>query len=182
MISPWLWRPKCFVGSQASTPTEEWYRHFDRNVWTGRRARAKPVGLLHQSLVSKCWLHCSPAQLPDRRHKHTMALNMEIHKACEMFQLWSHSFQHLSSPEVTPVACTRVGCNSGLSNVKSEHFFLHCLYLSSGRSKNALGACEKIHVVWAVPSSCPIYHGPCLALSVLSALSITGHGSLWGRG
>ncbi len=28
-----------------------------------------------------------PAQLPDRRHKHAMALNMEIHQACEMFEL-----------------------------------------------------------------------------------------------
>ena len=42
----------------------------------GRWAGAKPVGRLHQSLISKCRLYCSPAQLPDRRHKHTTALNI----------------------------------------------------------------------------------------------------------
>lgn len=46
-----------------------------------------------KALFPNAWLCCSPAQLPDRRHKHTMALNMEIHQACEMFELWSHSFQ-----------------------------------------------------------------------------------------
>lgn len=63
-------------------------------------------------------------------------------------------------------------CNNDLSNAKSEHFiiFQHCLNLSSGSSKNALGVYDKIHVVWAVSSSCPVFHGLCLALSVPSGL------------
>lgn len=181
-LAPSLYSAPLVISSQASTPTQEWYHHSNRIVWTGRRARAKPVGLLHQSLISKRWLCCSPAQLPDRRHKHTMALNMEIHRACEMFELWSHSFQHLSSPGVTPVACAEVGvgCNKYLSNVKSEQFFsscIACMHLLV-HPRRLEGACDKICVVRAVPSICPIYHGPCLAIFVLCALWITGHGPL----
>lgn len=123
-----------------------------------------PDGLLQQSLISKCWLYCRPSQLPDRRHKHATALNMEIHQACEMFLLWSHYFQHLSGPRDT-VACTGVGvgvqlCPLQMSNQTTLFFSRHCLYLSRGRTKNALddtslGASDKIHVVCAMPSRCP---------------------------
>lgn len=81
---------------------------------TGRRARVKPVEPLHQSFSSKRRLHCNPAQLPDRRHKHAKGLNMEIQQACEMFHLWSHSFQHLCHPGVTPEArAWRERCSNG---------------------------------------------------------------------
>lgn len=136
-----------------------------------------------KALFPNAGLYCGPAQLPDRRHKHTMALNMEIHQACEMFQLWSHSFQHLSRSHTSGVQWGGGGWGA-LMAFKCQirtlfFFFLHFSYLSSGWTKTALnetslGACKKTNkkkLVWAVPSSCPGCYGPRLFPCAL----ITGH-------
>lgn len=68
------------TSSQASTPT-----HHPVNWETGQNQTSGTAS--PKPSFPNAGLHYGPAQLPDRRHKHAMALNMEIHGACEMFQL-----------------------------------------------------------------------------------------------
>lgn len=69
-ILQWLWVSK--------------HQPHQSSVQTGRRARTKPVGQ-PRSLIPGGGLALWAGA--DRRHKHTVALDVEMHQACQMFRL-----------------------------------------------------------------------------------------------
>lgn len=110
------------------------------------------AGLLHRNhfffFLPPNANYCSP----DRRHKHTMALNRKPPAGSS--QPWSHSFQRLFIPGVIRAASHRLVHNGDLSNAQSEHFFSPFFFLLW-----LITDCLKCHLLpssrSALCSSCP---------------------------
>jgi len=122
------------TSSRASTLTRQRFNH---NVWTGRWPEAQPLGRLHQKLDFQ-----NAAQLPDRRHKHTVAFKHGnppgLWNVSALISLFPAS---LSGNHTSGVRRGR-GCNNGLWNVKSENNFLfffplRCFHLAPGSPSKA---------------------------------------------
>lgn len=110
--------------SPTSTPAQELHQHSSHINHTRTR-------LLWDSFTKTIFPNANYCS-PDRRHKHTMALNIKTSRLVDASQFWCHSFQHLFV-RVIQVASHTLVHNDDLSNVISEHFFFSC-----GSSQHAL--------------------------------------------